>query len=261
MAPPIISSRRNDPTRRRAGISHPVASIPTHPNEKSPVVVPGFAVFRSTRMPDFTIETTYRLPVYRHRTFNAETVEQACRLAIDDDDWAGERHDQESAGATFVSGVWPGADAAHHGKASAVPSEFGETTTRKADHFEILVGLLKVLAQDRDLDDQERSFWLPRANSAIAKAEAILAGAHDPDVGDTRPAEFVIARVINRYGDCDYLCGWDDDWGTVASLSLARALRFPDRVEADGACERARSLVPIFVDGRPIEYRVIPAPM
>ncbi len=34
-------------------------------------------------MPRFTIETTYRLPVYRHRTYEAETVEQACRLAIE----------------------------------------------------------------------------------------------------------------------------------------------------------------------------------
>jgi len=212
-------------------------------------------------MPDFTIETTYLLPVYRHQTFSAETIEQACRLAIDDDDWSREQRDHESAGETFISGVWPGPDAAYHGKATAVPSEFGETATRKADHFEILVGLLKILAQDRDLGGPERSYWLPRAHSAIAKAEAILAGGRDPDSGDTRPAEFVIARVINRYGDCDYLCGWDSDWGTSASLSLARAIRFRDRIEADGACQRARNLVPTFVDGRPIEYRVIPAPM
>jgi len=33
----------------------------------------------------FTIETTYRLPVYRQRTYEAETLEQACRLAIEDE--------------------------------------------------------------------------------------------------------------------------------------------------------------------------------
>jgi hypothetical protein len=44
-------------------------------------------------------------------------------------------------------------------------------------------------------------------------------------------------------------------------LSLARAPRFPDQAAADAASEHARGLVPIFVDGRPIEYRAIPAPI
>lgn len=35
----------------------------------------------------WTIETTYRLPVFRHKTYEAETLAQACRLAIEDDDW------------------------------------------------------------------------------------------------------------------------------------------------------------------------------
>jgi hypothetical protein len=36
-------------------------------------------------MPVFTIETTYRLPVYRQQTYEAATMEEACRRAIDDD--------------------------------------------------------------------------------------------------------------------------------------------------------------------------------
>jgi hypothetical protein len=32
-------------------------------------------------MPTFTIETTYRLPVYRQRNYEAETLEAACALA------------------------------------------------------------------------------------------------------------------------------------------------------------------------------------
>jgi hypothetical protein len=32
-----------------------------------------------------TIETTYRLPVFRHKTYEAETLAHACRLAIEDD--------------------------------------------------------------------------------------------------------------------------------------------------------------------------------
>lgn len=207
----------------------------------------------------FTIETTYHLPVFRHQTFEAETLAQACRLAIEDADWSGEQRDYESGGETYVSGIWPGVDAAYHGAALPVPSHFGERVTRKADHFEILLGRLKLLAQDRDLDAQERSYWIPRAHGAIAKGEAILAGARDPDADELQATGFVVARVINGFGEHDYLCGWDPEWGTRSSLSIARALRFPEREDADAACERARLLVPTFVDGRPIEYRVIPA--
>ena len=39
-------------------------------------------------MPVFTIETLYRLPIYRHRRFEAASVEGACQLALDDDDWS-----------------------------------------------------------------------------------------------------------------------------------------------------------------------------
>src|ERR1700736_2498415 len=41
-------------------------------------------------MPVFTIETTYRLPVYRHQIYEAATMEEACRFAVDDDDWSTE---------------------------------------------------------------------------------------------------------------------------------------------------------------------------
>jgi hypothetical protein len=59
-------------------------------------------------MPRFTIETTYRLPVYRQRTYEAETLEGVCRLAIDDDDWSEQKEDYESSGETYVTGAWPG---------------------------------------------------------------------------------------------------------------------------------------------------------
>lgn len=132
-------------------------------------------------MPIFTIETTYHLPVYRQRSYEADAVEQACRLAIEDDDWTDEKRDYETAGETYVSGVWQGADAAYRSAALPLPSQFGETIQRKADHFETLLGTLKVLAQVKDLTAPDLPFWLPRAQAAIAKAEAILAGVRDPD--------------------------------------------------------------------------------
>ena len=36
-------------------------------------------------MPDYTIEVAYHLPVYRQRSYSADTPAQACRLAIEDD--------------------------------------------------------------------------------------------------------------------------------------------------------------------------------
>ena len=63
-------------------------------------------------MPFFTIESTYRVPVYRQRTYEADTVEQACRLAIEDDDWSVQKEDFESSGETCIPGAWPGSASA-----------------------------------------------------------------------------------------------------------------------------------------------------
>jgi hypothetical protein len=38
-------------------------------------------------MPAFTIETTYHVPFYRLRAYEADAAEQACGLAVGDDDW------------------------------------------------------------------------------------------------------------------------------------------------------------------------------
>ena len=62
-----------------------------------------------------------------------------------------------------------------------VPSQFGESVQRKSDHFETLLGILKVLAHAPDGGAPDPRLWRERAEAAIAKAEAILAGARDPD--------------------------------------------------------------------------------
>lgn len=132
-------------------------------------------------MAHFTIEATYRIPVYRQRTYKADTVEQACRLAIEDGDWSEQKEDYESSGETYVTGAWPGEDTAHRVTALPVPSHFGEMQQRKTDHFETLLGILKVLTHAPDPTTPDLPFWRQRADAAIAKAEAILAGARDPD--------------------------------------------------------------------------------
>ena len=122
-------------------------------------------------MPAFTIETTYHLPIYRHRSYAADTLEEACRLAIQDNDWRFERRDYDNSGEVYVSGAWLGPDMAYRGSALPVPSHFDEAVQRKADHFGVLLDLLK-----RSRPSRRRCARKPRS----PKAEAILAGADDP---------------------------------------------------------------------------------
>ena len=132
-------------------------------------------------MPEFTIETTYRLPVFRHRTYVADTPTAACRLAVEDDDWSTQKDDPESAGETYVTGIWTGSDAAYRGTAVTVPPHFQETVQRKAAHLETLLGLLKMLLSNARIGQPTPEEWLSRADWAIEKTEAILGGALGPD--------------------------------------------------------------------------------
>jgi hypothetical protein len=45
----------------------------------------------------------------------------------------------------------------------------------------VLLGLVKVLASRSDTEQLDRAFWLERAQPAIVKAEALLAGGREPD--------------------------------------------------------------------------------
>ena len=81
-------------------------------------------------MPMFTIEASYRLFVYRQANYEAETIEEARRLALADDDWSGKRLDYETSGETTISGVWLGADSAHRGAALPLPTQSDETIAR-----------------------------------------------------------------------------------------------------------------------------------
>lgn len=141
-------------------------------------------------MPLFTIESTYRLPVYRHRTYEAASLTEACRLAIEDDDWESAKRDYESAGETYLTGAWVGADGAYRGQALRVPTHFDETVQRKANHFEVLLGLVKMLSGVGDA--KQSAYWAGRATSAVAKAEAILAGMRDPDPDAPTPRPHIL---------------------------------------------------------------------
>ena len=124
-------------------------------------------------MKTYLIETTCRVPNYRQRTHSADTVEDACRLAIADEDWTGALPDFETAGETYVTGAWEGADAAYSGPAVDVPEAFGKTVYRKAELFEDLVALLREPTQPMGISEHAFRNWLPRAMTVLEKADAI----------------------------------------------------------------------------------------
>jgi hypothetical protein len=131
-------------------------------------------------MPRFTIETTYRLPVYRQRTYEAETIEQACRLAIEDDDWPEQKEDYDCSGDTYVTGAWPART-----QLTALPrSLFRHSSARTYSARPITSkpcsASSKFSRTRQGGEPSDSPFWRQRADAAIAKAEAILAGASDP---------------------------------------------------------------------------------
>lgn len=112
-------------------------------------------------MPQFTIKTTYHLPLFRHSIYSAGTPEAACRLAIADNDWSGQREDYESSGESHVTGIWQGAGAAYRGQANSVPPHFWEAVQRKATQFELMLGLAQ--------DHRRRCSAPPIAAAGVAR--------------------------------------------------------------------------------------------
>lgn len=136
-------------------------------------------------MPAYTIETTYTLPIFRHGTYIADTPEAACKAALGDDNWKSSKKDYDSSGEIHVTGIWEGDNAAYAGSPIATPSQFEESVQRRAHHFEILLGLLKMLFHDVQATRSPSGEWLAKSSWAIARGEAILAYAPDP----TEPAD------------------------------------------------------------------------
>ena len=121
----------------------------------------------------------YRLPVYRQRVYEAATLAEACRHAVQDEAWDDQKFDVESSGQTHVTGVWAG-DEAYRGQALPVPARFRERVERKAEHFDVLLALLREPAQAMGLSASDFARWLPRAQAAVVEADAIVAGAGRP---------------------------------------------------------------------------------
>lgn len=93
-------------------------------------------------MPKFTIESTFTVPHYRHRTYEAPTVEEACKMALADEDWEQQEKDYDSSSATYLTGAWEGEDAAYEGPAVLIPADMGRLQLPKG------VSALDPLASD-----------------------------------------------------------------------------------------------------------------
>ncbi|WP_349963143.1 hypothetical protein [Rhizobium sp. ZPR3] len=154
-------------------------------------------------MPDFTIETTYHLPVFRHRTYAADTLDAACLAAIDDDSWDIAEKDFDSSGPVHITGIWDGTHAAYAGPPLQIPQQFDEPVQRRARHFEILLGLLKILLDDIRAARPSSPKWLARSAWAIARGEAILASDPDPEepVDLPKPSHLLIRLQEDRVRD------------------------------------------------------------
>ncbi|MBX4893473.1 MULTISPECIES: hypothetical protein [Rhizobium] len=196
-------------------------------------------------MPDFTIETTYHLPVFRHRTYSDDTLEAACRAAIADDDWDNSKKDYDSCGEIHVTGIWDGADTAYARPPIQIPFQFEEAVTRRAYHFEILLGLLKILFDDVRAARPPSLDWLDRSAWAIARGEAILAGDPDPEepVDPPKPSHVLVRLQEDRVRDAiTAVLEVDPSFKTVrpeavtddevhaACLSIATTMDFSDMV-------------------------------
>ncbi|MGP4693856.1 hypothetical protein [Agrobacterium cavarae] len=198
-------------------------------------------------MPDFTIETTYHLPVFRHRTYAAETLtlEAACRTAMDDDNWDIAEKDYDSSGPVHITGIWDGTHAAYAGPRVPIPEQFDEPVQRRARHFEILLGLLKMLFDDVRAARPASPEWLARSAWAVARGEAVLAGEPDPEEPVDAPKPSYVLVSLKEVGVRDAIAAVlevdpsfrgltpeavTDDEVQAACLSIATTMDFSDVV-------------------------------
>lgn len=151
-------------------------------------------------MPQFTVEIAYRLPVYRRRTYETATLEEACSLGVAEEGWSDGEEEVGTAGDPFVSAIWSG-PAPVRGKELHVPGHFDEQLRRKVFLFDILLSRLIVLRNTPDgvallsVDDRTRT------DAVIAQALAVVRGLPDIDRVDadgSEPVEEVIAFDEDR---------------------------------------------------------------
>jgi hypothetical protein len=122
-------------------------------------------------MPVFMIETTYKLPVYRERVFEARSLEDACLRAVLDTNWDDEKADIEASERTFVSGVWEGAVEADPARAQPIPRQFHDIHQNKGVLFDAMLQLLAAGCSSNSCGT-----WRNAAQRLLAQAEQVGTG-------------------------------------------------------------------------------------
>ena len=93
----------------------------------------------------------------------------------------------------------------------------GKSTNDMLDDFLAEAGL-----DGRDAPGAEASdvATVPPASRREAVRASTPEPADPPSLGNASaaPKYFMVARMLNRSGDMDYLCAWDRDFGTATSL-------------------------------------------
>jgi hypothetical protein len=130
-------------------------------------------------------------------------LDAACRTAIDDDSWDIAEKDFDSSGPVHITGIWDGTHAAYAGPPLQIPQQFDEPVQRRARHFEILLGLLKMLLDDIRATRPPSPEWLARSAWAVARGEAILAGDPDPEepIDLPKPSHVLVSLREDRVRD------------------------------------------------------------
>ncbi|MBB3999874.1 hypothetical protein [Aureimonas pseudogalii] len=129
-----------------------------------------------------TIETIYRLPVFRHQVINAESLADACAEAVAEENWDGARKASDSSGDVFVSGIWKGTVEPYGARPMTVPPAFEEEIQQEVALDSRLTSILKEPARPMGLLQVEVERWLPRALALIAEAERTRSGDPQPTV-------------------------------------------------------------------------------
>jgi hypothetical protein len=110
----------------------------------------------------FTIEMTFLLPVYRQGTYEAETVEEACKMAVADQNWDSSKNDYDSCRPEYISGIWKGEDA-HVG-----------------DNIELPAGFPREISMATQLNERELATIL--ASLRYWQREGYMSGGHEHEI-------------------------------------------------------------------------------
>lgn len=130
-------------------------------------------------MPKFTIESTFRVPHYRHTTYEAATFEEACKMAMEDQDWDHQKADYDSSGPEHITGAWEGEDSAYSGPALAVPAAMADDLTPEQRAAPAMLAALKALFKECTMTHKHwgEGYNAKEAQAAIDAAQAAIAAA------------------------------------------------------------------------------------